>query len=167
MGGSDAISKSVREKSTVKRFPATIDFDMVLPYSGECLTHCAGITSDTAHLYHVSCRFDPPIPTVRGLASHHHTFFFFQVEEGGKFSGDRLSLSRLVTRRGRSDKGRAGYLTFAEGRNEDNYTPVVLLSVKEYCRLYIKPNYIRLRICGILDGAGARKQESKEDGGSI
>lgn len=73
-------------------------------------------------------------------------FFFlslFGVEEGGKFSGEiDCTFPVLLLGAVEATKGEwGGYSTFAEGRNEDNYTPVVLLSVKEYCLLYIKPNY--------------------------
>ena len=69
--GPDAVAKRGREVGgqavmaarTCCWFPATIDSVQRLPYNGETLT--AGIT-DTAHLYQVWWRFDPPIPIVRG-----------------------------------------------------------------------------------------------------
>ena len=63
------------------------------------------------------------------------------------------------------------------GRNRWGQLPAVVLPmtrvhlgerlVTEYSLLYIKPNYMRLRVCTVYYGVDARKQESKVDDGGI
>ena len=73
-------------------FPATIDFAQKLPSSGETLP--AGIT-DTAHLYQVSWRFDPPIPIVRGSFHLRASPVFFSLGGGSKRAFDGRSPDSL------------------------------------------------------------------------
>lgn len=96
-----------------------------LPPSGE---------SDTAHLHRLSYRFDPPIPVVRGPFPLRTSLFFFLFSFRGRLrwpgSSHQPCLSRLVARRGRSDKAcvYAGERMFAE-RYGQNCCPAALLSM--------------------------------------
>ena len=90
-------------------------------------------------------------------------FFFFLVL---RLLRHQLPVSRLVARCGRSDKACS---TFAERMKKKKGGGTIAAyrrfcyQLQRYSLLYIKPDYEIVCVHCMLDGAGARKQESKED----